>query len=735
MERIIFVSNRLPVSVSVKDDQVTARQSVGGLATGMKSFYKSYDSLWIGWAGIDKNELNAKTKKQFNSIMDQERCSPVFIDEEDFENYYSGFSNKTIWPLFHYFTQFTEYDKETWNAYKRVNRVFADAVVKHLKKGDKIWVHDYHLLLLPQMIRDRFPDVSIGFFLHIPFPSYEVFRIIPWRKEIIEGMLGADLLGFHTFDYERHFLSSVRRLLGYEISFNQINMRERLIKVDNFPMGIDYDRFHNAALNNQKRSIKDKSEVQKEIDKYMLMAPDRKFVLSIDRLDYSKGISNRLLAYERFLEKYPGFQKKVTLIMLSVPSRTDVDHYQMMKSEVDELVGRINGRFSTIEWTPVWYFYRSMPFESLIELYSSCEIGLLTPIRDGMNLVAKEYIAARVDGKGVLILSEMAGAAKEMSEALIINPNNMDEIADAINEALIMPDDEQTERISMLQKRLKRYDVERWAQDFMNRLDEVIHAQQQNLIKKINKDIENSIVNKYKQSEKRILFLDYDGTLVGFKNKPEQASPDDELYSLFEKLSKDNEVVLISGRDKDTLDMWFRGKNLTLIVEHGVWIKEPGGEWQQIEPMNSEWKELIRPVIELYVDRTPGSLAEEKNFSLVWHYRKSDPELGILRAIELKDELRSLVANHNLEILEGNKVIEIKNSGINKGRAALRILNNKQYNFILGIGDDWTDEYLFQDLPPSAVTIKIGFRNTQAKYNYETHKDARKLLQKFVEVQ
>ena len=543
-------------------------------------------------------------------------------------------------------------------------------------------------------------------------------------------MLGADLIGFHTYDYERHFNSSVRRLLGNEINFNLVNVGNRIVKVDTFPMRIDYEKFNEVAKSQKQKSVKDKSDLQRELDKYILMTPETKLILSIDRLDYSKGIANRLNAYEYFLEKHPEFEGKVTLLMICVPSRSNVEQYQKMKSEVDELVGHINGKYSSIGWIPVWYFYRSFPFENLVDLYSSCDIALLTPIRDGMNLVAKEYIASRPDRKGVLILSEMAGAAKEMSEALIINPNNYEEIAIALKEAIQMSELEQVERNTIMQDRLKRYNIEKWANDFIDTLEDIISGKEKYLTKKITQSIEADICKSFKKAKKRIIFLDYDGTLVGFKNKPELARPDEELLGIMDKIVENpkNEIVLISGRDKETFDSWFMGKKYTLITEHGVWMKNNNKDWELFEQINSDWKKIIKPGMQLYVDRTPGSFIEEKDYSLVWHFRKTDPELGARRAIELKDELTSFTANHNLEILEGNKVIEIKNSGVNKGRAAMKRIGNTNYEFIIGIGDDWTDEYLFEHLNDKGYTVKVGIGNTKAGYSLESYEDVRRFL-------
>lgn len=730
MGRIHILSNRLPFNAEKIDNEFILTPSVGGLATGMKSIYQKYNGKWIGWPGLAEEQFEEGDKERIEKALEKENCKAVHLTNDDIDKYYEGFSNKTIWPLFHYFNEYVEYDQEHWNAYVRVNRLFADAAIKVIDEGDTVWVHDYQLLLVPQMIKKERPGVTIGFFLHIPFPSYEVFRILPWRKEIIEGMLGADLIGFHTYDYERHFFSCVRRLLGLEINFNQINTGNRIILADTFPMGIDYDKFHNASVESKQKLNQEKSELQLGLERYFLASPNRKLILSIDRMDYTKGIPNRLKAFSFFLEKYPEYRGQVSLVMLAVPSRGEVKHYKLLKKQVDELVGEINGKYGMVDYTPVWYFYRSMPFENLIELYNASDVALITPVRDGMNLVAKEYVASRVNKTGVVILSEMAGVSKEMGEAIIINPNNFNEIAESIYNAITMPVAEQRERMDIMQKRLKRYDVFKWASEFVKSLDKIVNIQYQFNTKKITPSIQRKIVDKYAKATKRAIFLDYDGTLSGFKANPKDASPDQEVYQIIGKLVSDqrNQVTIISGRDRDTIEEWFQGFDLNLIVEHGVWTKVRGGEWSMLHQINADWKENIRPTLETFVDRTPGSFIEEKNYSLVWHYRKSEPEQGVLRANELKDELTNLIANHNLEIMEGNKVVEVKSGGINKGVAALRFIGAEQYDFVMAIGDDWTDEFMFRELPDSAITVKVGMVNTAANYNVESVFEVRRLL-------
>ncbi|TDY11841.1 bifunctional alpha,alpha-trehalose-phosphate synthase (UDP-forming)/trehalose-phosphatase [Meridianimaribacter flavus] len=737
MSKTIIVSNRLPLQIKLENDNsLKITPSVGGLATGMKSVHAEGNGIWVGWSGLTEEETDSFTKKKVNEAVKKEKCVAVSLNEQDVENFYFGFSNKTLWPLFHYFMEYTEFEKDQWESYQEVNQKFADVVLEHIEDGDNVWVHDYQLLLLPKLIKDKKPNTTIGFFLHIPYPSYEIFRTFPWREQLLEGMLGADLLGFHTYDYERHFLSSVKRILRLDVKFNKINYHDRVVTVDSFPMGIDYNKFHDAALTHTNQNPKEKSELQRRLDNHIQSTSNAKMVLSIDRLDYTKGIPNRLRAFEYFLNKYPQFKEKVRLIMLAVPSRSNVPQYQKLKRDTDELVGRINGEFATVSWTPIWYFYRSMPFENLIDLYTSSDIALITPVRDGMNLVAKEYVATRTNEDGVLILSEMAGASKEMNEALLINPNNFEEIADTLKQAIEMPTEEQSKRMKILQKRLKRYTVEKWADEFMKSLNATKIKDTVMVSTRLDDTLQKKMLSDYNSASSKLLLLDYDGTLAGFKNDPKDARPDAELFELLDTIDQqeNTDVVIISGRDQDTFNEWFSKKSYTLITDHGVWLKKQHTNWEALEHLKNDWMANIQPILETFVDRTPGTFIEKKKYSLAWHYRKADPELAQIRTIELNTVLTSLISNDNLTVLKGNKVIEIKSSNVNKGRAALRLLNEKSYDFIFSIGDDWTDEYMFEELPESAYTVKVGFKKTKARYYVKDTDEVRTLLRKFTKL-
>ena len=404
--------------------------------TGLASFRESRqqtaalpaEHLWVGWPG--SNIERSLQEEVVREALARFQSYPVFLTEEQMEQFYLGFCNATIWPLFHYFPSYTVYQQPFWEQYKQINQLFADALQSILRPDDVVWVHDYHLMLLPRLLKANQPHLSVGFFLHIPFPSFEVFRMLPgeWRRDILEGLLGADLIGFHTYEYTRHFLQSVLRILGYEYHMSQVLALDHAVRVDTFPMGIDVEKFAGASKN---------ADTEKEIRELKNTLNGVKSILSVDRLDYSKGISNRLEGYELFLESYPEYHGKVALLMVVVPSRIGVVQYDLMKRQIEELVGKINGRFGRVGWTPVVYQYRHVPFSSLAALYAVSDVCLVTPLRDGMNLVAKEYVATTGDG-GVLILSEMAGAAKELPEAIIINPNNRAEIASALKEALQM---------------------------------------------------------------------------------------------------------------------------------------------------------------------------------------------------------------------------------------------------------------------------------------------------------
>ena len=732
-KRLVIAAYRLPFKFAKTKKGYRKTQNSGGLVSAILALsenFRSNNNLTfqdkIIWTGIAENMPSPCTEKDLEN--EYFEIAPVNVPSQTKDLFYGGFCNDLIWPLFHYFPSYAVFNNEYFEAYEQVNQRFCDEILKFIKPGDFIWIHDYQLLLLPEMIRKKLPDAAIGFFLHIPFPSFEIFRLMPrhYREGIIKGLLGSDLIGFHTHDYTQHFLKSVKRATGFEVRENVIYTHTRLIKADAFPIGIDYDKFHSGSLN--EKVIREKEKIKKYLS-------NQKLIFSVDRLDYTKGLSLRLNGYEAFLEKYPEWHSKVVFNMVVVPSRVNIEKYRDMKKEIESAVGRINGKYSSLVWRPIIYQYRSLSFNEMVALYDISDVGLITPLRDGMNLVAKEYIASQIENKGVLILSEMAGASAELNEALIINPNDKIEMADAIFRALEMKQEENSTRLRRMQQRISTYNVFAWALDFFNQVIVIKTQQNLNSIRSVNSSITDRIVADYRKANNRILFLDYDGTLVSFAKYPELAVIDKATLGIIKKLSldPDNQVVIISGRDKDFLEKQFHNVRLTLVAEHGYFIKKAGEQWDSAIKTDLKWKESVMPILNEYVNRCNGTFIEEKTGSLAWHYRNADPDFAQLRLHELRDDLSEIIrTTTNFEILEGNKVLEIKSGRYDKGQAAKILMGKKHFDFVLGAGDDKTDELLFKALAETDYSIRIGLSPTSARYNISEYGLFLQLLKKFV---
>ena len=728
MSRTIIVSNRLPIKISNLDKSFEFSSTSGGLATGMKSIHKKNNFLWIGWPGIDKKSLgNNLTKAE--KLLQKKNYIPVFLKKKEINDFYYGTSNEALWPLFHYFLEFSIFNKSHWKSYVNVNRKFADSVIKYAKKNDVVWVHDYQLLLCPRMIKTKRPDLTVGFFLHIPFPSFEIFRIFPWREELLEGILGSDLIGFHTYDYVRHFLSSVKRILRYDVVFNKINVGSREVLVDTFPMGIDYAKYNDAARKKNKQKKSEMSNLGLQLKDHKKTSSDSKLILSIDRLDYTKGVINRIKAFEIFLTNNPEYRGKVRLIMLTVPSRSDVNDYIKLKKQTDEIVGRVNGKFASVNWTPIWYYYRSMSFDELIDLYTISDIAMITPVRDGMNLVAKEFVATRVDGDGVLILSEMAGASKELYESITVNPFDLNKMSDVILQAIKMPKKEQIERNRSMQERLSRYTVNYWANDFMKNLISRAKSNKNSVTNYFNLLEKDKLLEKLKLSKNKLIILDYDGTLVNFKDKPELALPDENLIDILNNLSrvKGMDVAIISGRDKLFLEHNLGKLDISIIAEHGHFFKKKNKNWINLGNIDKVFLNEIHGILQSFSDRTPGTFTEKKESGLVWHFRKTDPELALERVVEIETVLNSLLTDQ-FQILNLDKAIEVTSRKFDKGSAVNELTKNKKYDHIVCIGDDVTDENMFKNLNQNSTTIKVGIKKTNARFYIDDPKSVISLL-------
>jgi len=510
MESLIIVSNRLPVTIGKK-----LEKSSGGLVYAMEGLADDYDFKWVGWAGgvvsdpAEQKRIAAELAARFNFF-------PIFLSKQDADDYYTGFSNSSLWPLLHYISPYARYEESWWQTYQKVNRLFADTVLDLVQAGETIWVHDYHLLLLPSYLRQKRPDLKIGFFLHTPFPSYELFRCHPNREELLEGVLGANLIGFQTFGYLRHFRSTILRLLGLESEMHHVVQESHKTDIGVYPIGINSVKFMRELQSDR---------YMKRYNEYRENYKGKKIVLSVERLDYTKGIPRRLDAIERYLSGTDRLDD-IVFIFINVPSRTSVPEYQKLLEELQGKVGYINGKYATIVNVPVHFIHKSVDFCELCALYSLADVAMVTPLIDGMNLVAKEYLACQQENLGVLILSEFAGAAQELPNSFIVNPYNVNEVAQAIKKALGMTAEEKQKMVKPMRDRVIEYDARYWADSFFQ--DLVAEAVREPL-PVTTMDVSLEAIGPLLQAKSAAFFLDYDGTISELKRNPEDAIPDNEI--------------------------------------------------------------------------------------------------------------------------------------------------------------------------------------------------------------
>lgn len=712
--RVIVVSNRLPYTLRRAGESWKTEKSAGGLATAMGPILRRTEGLWVGWPGDSSGADDAKRGDVLARWAARERYVAVDLPPDTARGFYEGFSNQTLWPLFHSFPFLLRFDPADWQAYVEANRLFCEAVVEHLRPGDVVWVHDYQLMLLPAMLRERAPDARVGFFLHIPFPPSTAFRILPRREELLRGLLGADFLAFHTPRYVQHFRDSVLRLLGVGSRMDRVEAGGRTVRLEALPIGIAPEEF--AGLVEADEKTRGLLGEMRERFKCC------KVLLAVDRLDYTKGIPERLRAYRQLLNDSPELRGKVVLLQVAVPSREGVPMYKELRREVDELVGKINGEFSTPGWTSVVYLRRNLPRQELAALYALADVAWVAPLRDGFNLVAKEYVACQREGSGVLVLSEFAGAAAEMGEALMVNPYDEGRTAETIRRALEMPAEERRERMRALHKRVTHNNVFAWGERFISYLKQASSsraARAEALPAELPAD---EAARAFRSAKTRLLLLDYDGTLVPYAKRPQDAAPPADLISLLGELARHpaTTAAIVSGRSSADLEAWFGGvEGLWLAAEHGAVVRPPGRSvWENpYSGYSPGWKEEVSAFLGRYVDRTPGSFVEEKEFSLVWHYRMSDPEFGEWLANELVFDLEQILADKHLRVTKGQKTVEVKLAWANKGEVLNRLTRAAPApDFLLAAGDDATDEDLFARMPPTAWTIRVGPDHSRARF-------------------
>lgn len=724
---LVIASNRLPIRLQISDSGWRAHPSSGGLASALSGIMGSSGLTWVGWPGCT---VPQRMREQVSADLADGNLAPVFLTPNEEEDYYHGICNQVLWPLFHYFSEKVDFQAAHWDSYVSVNRKFADAVIANSEHGGKVWIHDFHLMLAPQMIRERRPDLGIGFFLHIPFPSSEIYRLLPTREELMRGVLAADYIGFHTYDYARHFRASCLRVLGLESEQNHLVYEGRRIGLGVHPIGVDTESFefqlHSKKVQELSRELRGRYG-------------NRKLILGVERLDYTKGISLKLDAFERLLEQDPDIASEVTLLQLLVPSRLANPDYQELKSEIEEQIGRINGRYGRPGITPVEYMHRNLALDHLVALYRAADVCLVTPVRDGMNLVAQEYVLCQQELEddpdfepGVLLLSEFAGAAQCMSRALLTNPWDVEKTAESIQRALFMGAEEKQARTRDLVTQTRAMDCKIWAEHFLQKMNLAVTVDAEGgSAEPLSTTQREQVLDRFAGASQRRLFLDYDGTLREIARTPEEAAPTDEIRDLLRELGSlpDTEVHLISGRHREDLEGWFGDLPIYLSAEHGFTERVPGGRWHTERDVDLSWMPGVHGILSEVAEDVPGTRMEVKPSALAWHYRMADLDYGVWRARELHSQLESDLAHLPVDILHGHRVIEIRARGITKGDYVRRALGHgRAADFVLCMGDDRTDQDMYRALPEDAFCIHVGKPVDDAPYTIESPARVRELL-------
>lgn len=724
----IFISNRLPFTLDSKSGEVS--RGSGGLVSALLGVSLNEPFIWMGFetdAAAAKTLYEKASEQQKNLQM-----KPVLLEKKLYESYYDAFCNDALWPLFHYEAQHSLFQRSHWNSYVKANQTMADEILKVAKSGDTIWIHDFHFFLLPEMIKDQNPNLKIGFFLHIPFPSSEIFRQLPVREKILRALTKCDLIGFHEHSYLRHFTVSLKAFLGIDSTFFKAEMGDHTLHLGVYPISIDTEAMKLKA---------GQPEVLEQTEKYRESIRSPFLVLGIDRLDYTKGLELKLRGFRRVLQKYPELRGKINLLQVGIPTRVKVPAYIRLKKQIDQLVGTINGEFASPGYTPVNYIFNSVSEVELLALYRRSECLLVSSKRDGMNLVAMEYAVSQcLETPGVLILSEFAGVASLLGHSLLINPWDEDSIADALYFAWKMPEDERRERLEGHQNTLSKYSASLWASSFLKDLD-VFHTSQ---VKKPVVRLSPHQSEWPEHLQKKIanaglihLVLDYDGTLVALQRSPELAVLKDEKIELLKNLSRSFAIDIVSGRSREFLDQQFLFSNNSFgfAAEHGAFFKALGDpNWKsRISSDIESWYSEAEMAMKAYADRVPFSFIEKKAAALVWHYRMSPPDFANFQAKKLDDELQVGLANQPVSVTIGSKIVEAKAIECNKGNFVRWLMEQADKDsFFICIGDDRTDEDMFkviQELPETrGIAIKVGTEKTMAGFRLHRQDEVQTFL-------
>jgi trehalose 6-phosphate synthase/phosphatase len=689
--RLVVASNRLPFTFHRTNKGLERRPSAGGLVSALDPVLSKRGGTWVGWPGAEVSQ-----DESLESPDDGYRISPVLLSETEVTRYYHGFSNRTLWPVMHSMAARARFERRNWESYTRVNERFGAVAAAEGADASLIWVHDYQLMLAPPRIRQELPETHLAYFHHIPFPPHDVFRLLPWEREILRGLLACDLVGFHVRGYSENFLDCVEKSLGARVDWRTglVEYGEQTTQVGAFPLGIEFDLFESMSRDAPAHGT------------------DTQTILGVDRLDYTKGIPERIRGFERLLEQYPEHREKVVLLQVAVPSRSKVAEYRDLKREIDELVGNVNGRFATARWSPIRYLYRSFSQQQLVAMYRDAQVALVTPIRDGMNLVAKEYVACQVDDPGVLILSRLAGAAETMREALLVNPVDIDGTAEAIHRALTMEEAERRSRSAALRRRERRDNVHAWVDRFLQSAVGVRAS-----LSPFTDEEFDAWLRTFLGSYRLALFLDYDGTLCPLCEHPSQAKLSPGMRKALAACTErsDTDVSIISGRSLKDIRAMVDHPELSYAGNHGLEIAGHDIDdfvHEDLVHYRERAEELAGNLEEIAVD---GAWTEAKGPTLTYHYRA----VNETRRDALVDRAHEIIHQAGYQARDAHCAVEARPPiGWDKGRAVLHVLRARygpawsEAVRVVYVGDDQTDEDAFRFLAGLAMTFRVGSADT-----------------------
>jgi len=708
-DRMLFLSANLPLKVqkNVKDNKYDVIYSYSRREEIINSVYSSYNSLWFGH--IEGSDL---TRRKIKSICAKKKFVNVPFDKNASATSCKMFCEKTLLPLFHYFIETTEYNADWWHNYVQHNYAYYLSIKESLSPNDVVWIHDYQLMLLPALIRHDFPDIHIGFFLYSAFPSFEVFRLLPWGKQLLEGILGADLIGLRSYDYVRHLQSSLYRILGLESKLGSVLVDNRPVQLNSYSVGVDLLKI---------KMFKKKKKLQDSIYKNLETKGDKKIILSFENLESNLNLIKKIHFIDHFFSYQPGFKEKL-VFQIVLENTSSEKERKIEKRKFLKLVKECNKKYKTKNWQPLVIIDGLPSDEELFVLYNSVDILLIDSMNDDVNLIIKEYVAARLNKKVQILVSEFLSGSVDLPKVTFLNANDEKEFSKIIVDSL---ETETTEKeyLEMLNW-VEHHTALGWAVDFFEDLKAIKIKQAQVKTHRFSVQIQTKILTDYYTRKKRLIIFDYNGTLTPLR-KNVNTPPSKDVISLLKNLGSDkkNKIVIISDTNKEYLEKWFSGVPVDLMACSDVAVKTQGEDWLVTERVSNEWKKEVMPILEKYNDRSPGAFIEEKGYSLTWHFDKVTKELGEIRSRELMDELLSFTEKDSLQVHEGERLIEIKNAGLYKGKSLQLYFDIDKWDFIWAAGDDWTNETMFEHLPSNAYTVKVGMSATNAKYTVKHQED------------